>query len=796
MKPKSYIVENAELMSEWDWDANADLDPNKLTPGSNKKAWWACGKCGGKWVATICERVGHHTGCPYCAGQKVLKGYNDLATKMPNMLMQWHPTKNRNLKPDAIMPNSKIKVWWTCPSGHEYEQSVVYRTKHPLSCPICSGQRVVKGINDVESRYPDIAKEWNYTKNAGVAPHDITWGSNKKFWWKCAKCNQEWEARVSDRTRGNNGCPVCGNRKLVTGINDLASRYPEIAIEWHPTKNADLKPENIKYISKAKVWWLCPCGHEYQQAVVLKTTRGYACPICSSHKILKNFNDLETKYPEIAKEWHPTKNNKLKPSEVLSKSKLKVWWLCPLGHEYVQSIDKRTDRKQSCPYCSNHKVWQGLNDFATKYPEIAKEWHSVKNGDLKPSDVTYGSGKRVWWKCPIGHEYQAVVRDRGVGQTNCPVCNARNLTSFGEQAVLYYVKKVFPDTLSRYKELFDNSMEFDVFIPNHKIAIEYDGAYWHQTDDEHKREVKKYNFCRQNGITLYRIKEQNEHLWNDVADKIYYVKKVKSGHYLELETAIDSVIKEIDSALIPDIDIKRDKNEILKYLSKLDKSLADLRPDVAAKWNYERNGNLTPDMFTVSSNERVWWKCPDCGHEWQSNINGMTREGRFGCAICSLKHRGRSFTKGVVARVGSMAETMPELAKEWHPDKNGDLTPYDITSGRFKPVWWLCPKCNHEWRASPNLRKRGIGCPCCSGRVANVGVNDLETLFPNVALQWDYEKNGNLKPNQFLPGSGKKVWWKCEHCGAEWQRVINAQVHIRGCPHCSKSQGQLEFKIN
>lgn len=797
MKPKSYIIENTELMSEWDWEANADLDPNKLTPGSNKKAWWKCSKCGGKWYTTICGRTGHdHTGCPYCAGQKVLKGYNDLATKRPEILDQWHPTKNGDISPDSVLPHSKVKVWWVCPKGHEYEQSVVARVLHPSSCPICSGQRVVQGVNDLESRYPDVAKEWSYARNSDVVPTDITWGSNKKFWWRCVKCNHEWQARVSDRTRDHNGCPACGNRKLASGINDLATKYPEIAKEWHPTKNGDLKPENIKYISKDKVWWVCAKGHEYKQAVNLKTLRGAGCPICSSHRVLAKFNDLATKYPEIAKEWHLTKNGDLKPSDVLSKSKLKVWWLCPLGHEYVQSIDKRTDRKQSCPYCSNHKVWQGLNDFATKYPEIAKEWHSVKNGDLKPSDVTYGSGKRVWWKCPIGHEYQAIVRDRGVGQTNCPVCNARNLTSFGEQAVLYYVKKVFPDALSRYKELFDNSMEFDVFIPNHKIAIEYDGAYWHQTDDEHKREVKKYNFCRQNGITLYRIKEQNKHLWNDVADKIYYVKKVKSGHYLELETAIDSVIKEIDSALIPDIDIKRDKNEILKYLSKLDKSLADLRPDVAAKWNYERNGNLTPDMFTVGSYERVWWKCPDCGHEWQCNISGMTREGRFGCAICSKKRRGKTFTKGVVARVGSMAETMPELAKEWHPDKNGDLTPYDITSGRFKPVWWLCPKCNHEWRASPNLRKHGIGCPCCSGRVANVGVNDLETLFPNVALQWDYEKNGNLKPNQFLPGSGKKVWWKCEHCGAEWQRVINAQVHIRACPHCSKSQGQLEFKIN
>lgn len=107
----------------------------------------------------------------------------------------------------------------------------------------------------------------------------------------------------------------------------------------------------------------------------------------------------------------------------------------------------------------------------------------------------------------------------------------------------------------------------------------------------------------------------------------------------------------------------------------------------------------------------------------------MTRKGRFGCAECSKKRRGKSFTQGVVKKVGSLAETMPELSKEWHPTKNGDLTPNDITAGKFKPVWWLCPKCGYEWQASPNNRKRGIGCPCCSGRVPKTGVNDLETLY-------------------------------------------------------------------
>ena len=148
------------------------------------------------------------------------------------------------------------------------------------------------------------------------------------------------------------------------------------------------------------------------------------------------------------------------------------------------------------------------------------------------------------------------------------------------------------------------------------------------------------------------------------------------------------------------IDIEKDKHDILNYVCKIANSLLEKRPDVAKKWNCEKNGYLKPNMFSMGSNEIVWWKCLDCGHEWKSSISSMTREGRYGCAICSKKRRGKSFTKGVVQRVGSLAETMPELAKEWHPIKNDDLTPQDITAGRFKPVWWLCSKCRNEYIAT------------------------------------------------------------------------------------------------
>lgn len=245
------------------------------------------------------------------------------------------------------------------------------------------------------------------------------------------------------------------------------------------------------------------------------------------------------------------------------------------GHEYQQSVLQKTNIGQGCPICANQKILAGYNDLATTHPEIAKEWRPTKNGSLRPSDVTLGSGKMVWWKCPIGHEYQASIHDRGSGQTNCPICNSSRLTSFGGQSIYYYIRKIYPDTLNRYNEFFSNSMEFDVYVPSLKIAIEYDGGHWHQTEDGHNREIKKYNFCKENNITLIRVKEQNTQNWNDVADRIYYIPKTKRNDFSKLEQAISSIIENMNSTTKIDINISRDKLEIQNYLYKIDNSLAD-----------------------------------------------------------------------------------------------------------------------------------------------------------------------------------------------------------------------------
>ena len=99
------------------------------------------------------------------------------------------------------------------------------------------------------------------------------------------------------------------------------------------------------------------------------------CPFCSRHRLLSGYNDLETLFPDVAAEWHPTQNGELTPKIISARNDKKVWWKCSKGHEWQATVASRTDEKagRGCPYCSNRKLLKGFNDLETKYPDIAKE---------------------------------------------------------------------------------------------------------------------------------------------------------------------------------------------------------------------------------------------------------------------------------------------------------------------------------------------------------------------------------------------------------------------------------------
>lgn len=266
--------------------------------------------------------------------------------------------------------------------------------------------------------------QWNKEKNGSLTVHDISYGSHKKVWWKCSK-GHEWEAQVKSRIRGT-GCPVCSNRKVLSGENDLVTTHPELASEWHPTKNGDITPQSVVSGHHGKVWWLCKKGHVWQATVLSRTKIGNGCPICAGKVVIPGVNDLASANPGIAVQWNQAKNGSLTPQQVTPFSNRKVWWICEKGHEYNAVIANRIRNASGCPYCRNKKVLAGFNDLATVAPKVAAQWCDELNGDLTPQMVTAGSHKKVWWKCSCGHVWKAVIYARtGNQKTECPICAGR-----------------------------------------------------------------------------------------------------------------------------------------------------------------------------------------------------------------------------------------------------------------------------------------------------------------------------------------------------------------------------------
>lgn len=205
--------------------------------------------------------------------------------------------------------------------------------------------------------------------------------------------------------------------------------------QWHPAKNVPLTPHDVTYGSKQKVWWQCGKGHEWQAIILSRTNGGTGCPVCAGKVVLPGENDLASRFPSIAAQWHPTRNGDLTPEQLTPHSNRKVWWRCPLGHAYQAGVGARTVGGTGCPVCAGRCVLPGFNDLAALEPEIAAQWHPALNGALTAEMVTLGSHKKIWWRCSVGHIWNAVVYSRtGPQRCGCPVCARRITPDRAEQS--------------------------------------------------------------------------------------------------------------------------------------------------------------------------------------------------------------------------------------------------------------------------------------------------------------------------------------------------------------------------
>jgi hypothetical protein len=486
-----YVSDFPDLAADWMVEKNGGLRPEEVRFGSDKKRWWKCTE-GHEWLASPNQRTSAKSGCPHCfrANQSEISrqaspDYN-LLTQHPEVCREWNFAKN-NRTPDFYMPSSADRVWWICKNQHEWEASISNRTSQATGCPYCKNKRPTED-NNFAVLYPEIANEWHYERNK-KSPKDYLPHSNQKVWWKCAN-GHEWSAAINNRI--TRGCPHCSSQtskneiRILAELNalfsDVRSRERigkfevdifianlNIAIEydgfyWHQNqrrreilKESELNRRGIKLIRvrETPLGKTNPIDLEVAGTTLLKKTdldllieRLGQSSVTKEYQNAKTFvnetdylkylsylpspfpeHSLQNRHPELAKEWHPNKNDPLKPANFTPGSGQKVWWRCTQGHEWRASISHRALRGDGCRKCTG-RIATSERNFAVCYPDIAKLWHPSKNNGAVPADFTPRSGVKVWWQCDVdpSHEWQVAINN--ITQPNrrlgfCPYCSGR-----------------------------------------------------------------------------------------------------------------------------------------------------------------------------------------------------------------------------------------------------------------------------------------------------------------------------------------------------------------------------------
>ena len=387
------------------------------------------------------------------------------AENHPLLLKEWDSDRNLGIDPKKIGSSSRTKVWWRGTCGHNWQSELVSRV-NGKGCPVCNGQAVASGFNDLATLEPSIASEWHVSRNANLTPSQVTRKSGLSVWWTC-KLGHDFKAKIGERVRGReerpgtNGCPVCLNRKLLQGANDLLSSNPEIAREFHPTLNLPLTPGDIKASEGRKLWWLCAKGHEFQQGLSHRVKAGQGCPFCINKSVTVGQTDLASTNPELLLEWDFQANGDLRPIDVVAGTLKYIWWICKKGHKWKARGAKRLSG-QGCPTCTNRTLKVGFNDLETRHPEISRTWDHIKNSPRSPNQVLFGTMEKYWWICDQGHSWQTSPTTRR--RTGCPRC-ANSGFDQSQPGVFYFIENT--SLLSRKVGIANaKSQRLDAWVKN------------------------------------------------------------------------------------------------------------------------------------------------------------------------------------------------------------------------------------------------------------------------------------------------------------------------------------------
>lgn len=547
------------------------------------------------------------------------------------------------------------------------------------------------------------------------------------------------------------------------------SDYPILAAQWHLTKNGNKFPEDVKFGSNVRIWWVCEKGHEWE-ATPHNRTKGQGCPKCShqtSKGEIRIYTELSALYDEVKSRhkidgyevdifvpqlntaieydgafWHKDKDKKDKSKQAYLESigvRLLRIRERPLKKISVTDI-LVSSRKHLCKFDLNKLVMevggeQGrLNSYlshtnflnermfrvyldyfpspfpdkslATINPELCKEWHPTKNTPLSPDNFTANSGHKVWWRCKKGHDWNASIDSRNGKGTGCPYCSA----TFKLASPDYNLSKTHPHLVAYFHPTKNGNLRpTDITGGAEKII------WWQCPSDENHEFERSPNhmssssapelcpFCSGVFVSgkncMATTNPEMAEIFHPTKNGKHTAKNIRAGSRETYWWQCHNGHEWRQSAF----NIQRSLDPCPHC-----KTLLIQRPDVAEYFHPTKNGKLKVSDLTLWSSLQVWWQClNNSSHVWRTSAATMVQPERKSlCPIC------------LPTRVsGCMSEVRPDMAKAFHPYKNGQNTPRNLKAGTGKNLWWVCSNNkSHEWQASGDNLKRSSRpdlCPAC-----------------------------------------------------------------------------------
>ena len=440
-------------------------------------------------------------------------------SEYPSVAVEFVPDEEFQNPEDIIISRNRTGPPrnWECIRGHVWPERTWTRLRRGISCPICKSIRqdagFVRGRDDSRSESrPREGYLFANDRNGDLELSHLSARSENGAWWRCFEADDHyWFAPASNVIGLQSGCSCCYGKTVVPS-NSFVTIYPAIAADVVPTEDYPLTPEQVTSKCDIELWFVCEnCREGSPARVSNRTILGEGCRFCRGVYASPS-NCLAVNRPDLAAEWHPTRNIDISPFDVRAGSEYPAWWLCSdpdCGMEWQAACYSRSSMGRGCPYCGGQVPRPG-ESFGDIRTTLMEEWDYDRNSH-DPFSLTPSSSRDAHWVCRRNqeHRWEAAISNRVAGRSNCPACTISGI-SIIQNLIAFEIGTFFPVDHNLRQIRFEYEGESltirpDIVLRDHRVIIEFDGNYWHSGNED--RDIRESLKRVQAGYRVLRIRE-------------------------------------------------------------------------------------------------------------------------------------------------------------------------------------------------------------------------------------------------------------------------------------------------